>query len=94
MAHTAKIFCSDAAVSDMLSQANRQYTNGEPAAALQLVTRAIACKPDVQLYRLAASFACAAHNQAAAEQYFRKIPDSLQPAIRKACQQANIDLAQ
>ena len=78
----------------MVSQANRQFTNGDPATALTMITRAIACKPDPQLYRLAATFACAAHDPAAADMYFHKIPESLQPAIRKTCKQANIDLAQ
>lgn len=89
-----KAVCSDRSVADLTSEASRQLTNGEPAAALRLLRVAIACKADVALYRLAVTCACAAHDQAAAELYIPKLPDAEQAAARQRCQPAHDDRTQ
>jgi len=88
------VMCSDTAVADLTSEANHLFTSGEAASALRGIRRAITCKPDdAQLYRLAATFACAAHDGEAADFYIRKVPEAFRPALRQLCQQANVPLA-
>ena len=67
--------CSDTAVADLTSEANRLFTNGDGAGALRGIRRALACKPDdAQLDRLAATFACAARDGEAADLYIHRCP--------------------
>jgi hypothetical protein len=75
-----------------MAQAINQYQAGFAKAALQLVTKALACKPDVRMYRWAATFACAAHDVAAAKQFYSKVPAQFQTAILQRCQQEGISL--
>jgi hypothetical protein len=91
-AQTAKILCSDAAVASFVNQASRQFHNGDANGALSTIGHAVACKADVEIFRLAASFACAAHNPAAASLYFHKLPEASQPEIRNACREAHVNL--
>ena len=79
-------------VDDWVSQAANQYNSGYAQAALSVIAKAIACKSEVRLYRLAALYACAAHDSAAAKMYFAKIPSAFQPAIEQKCQQEHTDL--
>ncbi|HET9619961.1 MAG TPA: hypothetical protein VFP84_01250, partial [Kofleriaceae bacterium] len=85
--------CEPALIDDWTQQAVNQFSNGYAQSALALVVRAVNCKPDVRLYRFAATFACAAHNVALAKLYFGKVPPMFQPAIEAKCQQEHIDLA-
>lgn len=79
-------------VDDWVTQAANQYNNGYAQAALSVIAKAIACKSEVRLYRLAALYACQAHDSAAAKMYFAKIPSAFQPAIEQKCQQEHTDL--
>jgi len=79
-------------VDDWVAQALNQYNSGYAQAALSLITKAIACKSEVRLYRVAALYACAAHDSAQAKLYFAKIPPAFQPAIEQKCQQEHTDL--
>ncbi|HET9625941.1 MAG TPA: FHA domain-containing protein [Kofleriaceae bacterium] len=84
--------CDPAAVDDWTTQAANQFSSGYAQAALQLVLKAINCKPDVRLYRFAATYACAAHDSAAAKLYFNKVPTAYQAPIQQKCQQEHTDL--
>jgi len=84
--------CADLNVDDAMAQAQNQYTAGFAKAALQLATRALECRQDDRTYRLAASYACAAHDTAAAKLYYSKVPSQFQAAILQRCQQENIRL--
>ena len=79
-------------VDDALAQAANQYTNGFAGAALQLIGKALVCRQDVKMYRLAATYACAAHDSAAAKLYFGKVPPQFQSSIEQKCQQENTPL--
>jgi serine/threonine-protein kinase len=87
-----KLNCDSANVEDMVTQASNQFSNGYASAALQLVTKALTCKQDVRSYRLAATYACAAHDAASAKLYFEKVPPQFQAAIQQKCQQEHTDL--
>lgn len=84
--------CDDLNVDDAMAQAQNQYSAGFAKAALQLATRALECRQDDRMYRLAASYACAAHDAAAAKLYYSKAPSQFQAAILQRCQQENIRL--
>lgn len=77
---------------DLWRQAANQYTAGYAKSALSLMVRALACKQDVTTYRLAATYACAAHDQESAKLYFTNVPTQFQPAIIQRCQQEGISL--
>lgn len=84
--------CDDLNVDDAMAQAQNQYGAGFAKAALQLATRALECRQDDRMYRLAASYACAAHDAATAKLYYSKVPSQFQAAILQRCQQENIRL--
>jgi dTDP-4-dehydrorhamnose reductase len=75
-----------------MAQAANQYTNGFPASALALVTKVLACKQDTRVYRIAALYACAAHDGAAARALFAKLPPQFQAPIEQKCQQEGTSL--
>jgi hypothetical protein len=84
--------CDDLNADDAMAQAQNQYSAGFAKAALLLATRALECRQDDRMYRLAASYACAAHDAAAAKLYYSKVPSQFQAAILQRCQQENIRL--
>jgi serine/threonine-protein kinase len=84
--------CDTTNMDDVMTQAQNQYKAGFARVALLLVTRALACKQDVRMYRWAATYACAAHDTAAAKQFFIKVPPQFQTAIIQRCQQEGISL--
>lgn len=84
--------CAMLDVDDLTQQATAQFSAGYASAALALVTKALMCKQDVRLYRLAAMFACAAHDLAAAQRHAANVPESLRPAIEQKCRQEGLDL--
>ena len=56
---------------------------------------ALACKQTVQMYRLAATYACAGHDAASARLYYSKLvtaQPTVQSGIVQRCQQEGIDL--
>ena len=79
-------------VEDVLQQAQNQYANGFAAAALSLVVKTLACKQDARMYRVAATYACAAHDVPTAKAMFAKVSPQFQAAIEQKCQQENINL--
>jgi len=79
-------------VDDALHQAANQYANGFAAAALALVQKALACKQDARMYRVAATYACAAHDVPTAKAMFAKVPPQFQAGIEQKCQQEGFNL--
>lgn len=84
--------CATINVDDLLIQAAAQHGAGFHRAALALVVKALDCREDVQMLRMAVLFACDAHDQAAAQLYFGKLPLQFQPASVQRCQQNHIAL--
>jgi hypothetical protein len=84
--------CATINVDDLLIQAAAQHGAGFHHAALALVVKALDCREDVQMFRMAVLFACDAHDQAAAQLYFGKLPLQFQPASVQRCQQNRIAL--
>ena len=87
--------CENVNPDELTTQASAQYSGGFNASALKLMQSALACKQTVQMYRLAATYACAVHDAASARLYYAKLataqPTS-QSAIVQRCQQEGIDL--
>jgi hypothetical protein len=75
-----------------MEAASREYSAGFPKEALARTIEALACSPNVQLYRLAAMYACAAHDQKRAQLYVARVPVQFQGHIVQRCQQEGIDL--
>jgi hypothetical protein len=86
----AKPGCNAVDVNGAMLQAHDQYAAGFSWRALQLLIKAIACKQDVRLYRMAVIYACAAHDLDAATLYYAKVPAQDQPAIKQRCIQENL----
>ena len=84
--------CRTLDVRDVMTRAAIQYDRGAAAVALALTRSALACKQTERMYWLAVLYACAAHNAAAARQYFVKVPANLQSGIERRCQQDSIDV--
>jgi len=80
------------AVDEQMSQAATQYANGFASAALTLMVKALNCKQDIRMFRLAAMYACAAHDLATAKTYFNKLPTNLQSGIEQKCQQEGLNV--
>ncbi|HEX3766420.1 MAG TPA: FHA domain-containing protein [Kofleriaceae bacterium] len=91
-ASQAKNLCETMNVDDVMSQAQNQYQAGFPKAALQLLTKALACRQDVRMFRMAGFYACAAHEAQAAKLYYGKVPAQYQGGIVQRCQQENITI--
>src|SRR5262249_9402818 len=58
--------CDAMDVDHVLAQATDQYAAGFARAALQLLTKALSCKQDIRMYRMAGVYACAAHEAGSA----------------------------
>jgi hypothetical protein len=84
--------CATLDVEDITKQAAAQYSAGYAKAALALLTKGLACKQDARMYRIAAVYACAAHDLATARLYFAKVPVSGQAAVEQKCQLEGLDL--
>jgi outer membrane biosynthesis protein TonB len=84
--------CATMNVEDLIMQSNNQYANGYANAALSIVIKALACKQDVRMYRLAATYACSAHDAGTAKAMFAKVPAQFQAAIEQKCQQESTPL--
>jgi len=88
----AKNPCETMDVADLQAQATQQFSAGYSKAALALIVKILACKQDVRLYRIAAMFACAAHDAATAKLYYGKVPVDVRAGIEQKCQGEHIDL--
>ena len=84
--------CDTMDVDDALKQGANQYGAGYAKAALSIVVKALACKQDTKMYRIAATYACAAHDEASVRLYFAKIPVQYQANIAQKCQQEGINV--
>jgi pSer/pThr/pTyr-binding forkhead associated (FHA) protein len=91
-ANAGKSGCDTMNVDDLITQAATQYQNGFAGSALSQMTKALGCRQTVQMYRFAATYACAAHDSAAARVYFAKVPPQYQSGIEQKCQQENTPL--
>ena len=87
-----KSLCDTMNVDDVMGQAQNQYQAGFPKAALQLLTKALSCRQDVRMYRMAGFYACAAHDPQSAKVYYTKVPAQYQTNIVQRCQQENITI--
>ncbi|HEX7842479.1 MAG TPA: protein kinase, partial [Kofleriaceae bacterium] len=86
--------CGTIGVEDMIRQSQNQFGAGFAKTALQLITKALTCRQDVRMYRIAALYACVAHDAEAAQLYYSKIPAQFRPSIEQRCQQEGIYLLQ
>jgi quercetin dioxygenase-like cupin family protein len=85
--------CDPALIGDLMAQAQNQYVAGFARSALQLIKKGLLCQPNVRMYRLAATYACAAHDLTAAREMFEKVPAQFQPAIAQRCLQEGLELS-
>lgn len=84
--------CDAASTQQFVHRAEQTFAAGFPAAALALINRALVCKPDDQLYRRAALYACAARNAASAQWSYNRLPASARAPIAQRCRQERIAL--
>ena len=84
--------CETMNVEDMIGQAQNQFTAGFAKSALQLLTKALTCKQEPRMYRMAALYACVAHDAVNAKLYYAKIPTQFQSQIMQRCQQEGVPL--
>jgi hypothetical protein len=91
--YTAPVVCDNTVnADDLVTQAEAQYSAGYERAALSLMTKALACKQDVRMYRLAATYACASRDLAFAKLYVDQVPAQYQAGIQQRCQQEGLVL--
>jgi len=88
----APAYCAKLAIDDLMSQAADQYSKGFAKAALAIITKALACKQSLQMYRRAAIYACAARDVASAELYNSKLSPLDQSVTLQRCRQEGIYL--
>ena len=77
--------CQGMDVERAMTVAAKRYAAGAPRAALAIVTSALACEQSVQMYRVAATYACAARDVAAAAAYLAKLPPGAQSDVAAHC---------
>jgi serine/threonine-protein kinase len=82
--------CDTMNVDDMVAQSRNQYVSGFPKLALKLLTKALSCNQDVEMYRMGGLYACAAHDAQAARQFYSKAPAEYQIGIAQRCRQEGI----
>jgi tetratricopeptide (TPR) repeat protein len=71
-----------------MKDAATAHAQGFSKAALAYAMKALACEPSARLYRLAVTYACAAHDFPAATQYLAKLPSSAERSqVEQKCQQ-------
>jgi pSer/pThr/pTyr-binding forkhead associated (FHA) protein len=88
----AKSPCETMDLEDLQAQATKQFSAGYSKSALSLIVKVLGCKQEVRLYRIAAMFACAAHDATAAKLYYGKVPAELRAGIEQKCQGEHIEL--
>jgi len=84
--------CDTILVDDLMSQAANQFSAGFSKSALSLVVKALTCKQNDRMFRMAVTYACAAHDPAAAKLYYGRVSPQFQPPLVQRCQQENIAL--
>ena len=84
--------CAGLNVDELAEQATHQYSSGYSKVALALLQKVLACKQTAQLYRFAATYACAARDLAAAKLYLSRVPAAFQSAVVQRCQIEGLDV--
>ena len=84
--------CDQIDADNLVEQAKNQFQSGFASSALKLMGNALACKQSVTWFRLAATYACAAHDAPLAKAYFGKVSPEYQPGIEQKCQGEGITL--
>jgi ABC transport system ATP-binding/permease protein len=84
--------CDTMVVDDLMSQAANQFGAGFSKSALSLVVRALGCKQNDRMYRMAVTYACVAHDAATAKLYYARVSPQFQPPLVQKCQQENITI--
>ncbi len=88
----ANIPCDQMNVDDLMQLAQNQYAAGYPKSALQLVLKALTCKQELKLYRMAAMYACAAHDLPTAKLCLNKLPETVRGSIVQKCELEGLNL--
>ena len=71
-----------------MRDAANAHAQGLSRAALAYAIKALACKPSARLYRVAATYACAAHDFESAKLYLAKLPSGTERSqVEQKCQQ-------
>ena len=86
------LICDTVNVEEIIGQSQNQFTAGFAKSALALLTKALDCKQDVRMYRMAALYACVAGDAVNAKFYYAKITPQFQSQIVQRCQQEGISL--
>jgi serine/threonine-protein kinase len=81
--------CDTMDVDDVMKQAENQFGAGFAKAALQLMHKALVCRENERMYRLATMYACASHDLAAAKSYYNKVSKIFQPPLEEKCRAEN-----
>jgi pSer/pThr/pTyr-binding forkhead associated (FHA) protein len=84
--------CETMNVDELVAQAAGQFSAGYAKPALSLISKALTCKQDIRMYRLAGLYACAAHDLNSAKLYYAKVPAQFQAGIEQKCQQEGLNL--
>ncbi len=79
--------CETMDIDDAMMQAENQFVNGFAKAALQVVKKALVCRQNERMYRIATMYACASHDLATAKIYYNKVSASFQANLEEKCQQ-------
>jgi hypothetical protein len=90
--HSTGPTCDTIIVDDLMSQAANQFSAGFSKSAFSLVVKALGCKQNDRMYRMAVTYACAAHDVAAAKLYYGRVSAQFQPPLVQRCQQENITI--
>jgi serine/threonine-protein kinase len=86
--------CDPDNVDALIAQAHSQSDAGSDRAALGLITKALACRQDVSMYRSAATYACGAHDLASARRYHAKLSLQDQASVEDRCAAEGIQIVQ
>jgi hypothetical protein len=85
--------CDKRMVDDLMYEAADAFMAGNARTALSTVTEALACKQDVSMIRMAAIYACVAHDDSA-QRYYLQLPRQGRVAVKQRCLQENIQLVE
>ena len=82
--------CDAKNVDNLVRQAGDQAGAGHWNAALQQISKALECKQDDRWYRMAAIYACGAHQAVVAKRYYARVSLQVQREIAQRCLQQGI----
>jgi hypothetical protein len=84
--------CAAINVNDLMLQAANQFAAGFSRAALVVITKALVCKPDPRLFRVATLYACVSRDLTSAKRYLAQVPADNRPALVQRCQAEGLDI--